>query len=400
MSDLFGGSAVSWPLVEIDKVISFIRGITFKPEDQVEPFTEDSIVVMRTKNIQVEGLYVDDLIAVNKSFVRREELYLKEGDLLISSANSWELVGKTSYVTQLDYKATAGGFISIVRPVEELIDAKYLYYWISSPENQLKIRMCGRQTTNISNLDVGRFKSLEIPLPPLAEQKRIAAILDKADAIRRKRQQAIKLADEFLRSVFLDMFGDPVSNPKGWDVKKVGEVCDCIVPGRDKPKSFTGSIPWVTTNELCHLGVTLKNEKFIGLSEDEIKEVKAKIVPAGSVVMTCVGDLGVVSTVGNDMVINQQLHAFLPSAYVTPAFLCYALAWQKEYMIRMASSTTLPYMNKAVCNSIPVILPPIDIQETFERVVEKIREIKSGIDIFSFEKLFESLSQKAFSGQL
>ena len=67
--------------------------------------------------------------------------------------------------------------------------------------------------------EVSDGKSLEIPLPPLPEQKRIAAILDKADQLRQKRQQAIDLADEFLRSVFLDMFGDPVTNPKGWEVE-------------------------------------------------------------------------------------------------------------------------------------------------------------------------------------
>ena len=65
-----------------------------------------------------------------------------------------------------------------------------------------------------------------IPLPPLAEQKRIAAILDKADAIRRKRQDAIALADTFLRSVFLKMFGDPVTNPMGWDVVAFGDACE------------------------------------------------------------------------------------------------------------------------------------------------------------------------------
>lgn len=68
------------------------------------------------------------------------------------------------------------------------------------------------------------FEGFEIPLPPLPEQKRIAAILDKADAIRRKRQQAIQLADDFLRAVFLDMFGDPVTNPKGWPLKRFGEI--------------------------------------------------------------------------------------------------------------------------------------------------------------------------------
>ncbi|POC15472.1 type I restriction endonuclease subunit R, partial [Vibrio vulnificus] len=70
------------------------------------------------------------------------------------------------------------------------------------------------------------FSELEIPLPPLEEQKRIAAILDKADAIRQKRKQAIALADEFLRSVFLEMFGDPVSNPKGWEEPILSDIAD------------------------------------------------------------------------------------------------------------------------------------------------------------------------------
>ncbi|MBS4639106.1 restriction endonuclease subunit S, partial [Aeromonas media] len=206
---------MKWPMVSLGNVIDFIRGITFKPTDVVPAFTHGSIVVMRTKNVQVAGLDCADLISVSRDFMKREEQKLKYGDLLISSANSWELVGKTSFVKKLDYEATAGGFISIVRAKKSKIESKYLYYWITSPEIQHSIRHLGKQTTNISNLDVARFKELKIPLPPLEEQKRIAAILDKADAIRQKRQQAIALADDFLRSVFLDMFGDPVTNPKG-----------------------------------------------------------------------------------------------------------------------------------------------------------------------------------------
>lgn len=278
---------------------------------------------------------------------------------------------------------------------------RYIYHFLNSD-------IASRQFNNASRggtqkfVSLGNIRSLQIPLPPLPEQKRIAAILNKADSLRRKNQQAIQLADKFLRAVFLDMFGDPVTNPKGWPVEKVGAITDCIVPGRDKPKSFTGDIPWVTTNDVIHLGVTYEPNEFIGLTENEIKEAKSKIVPKNSILMTCVGDLGVLSIAGRDIVINQQLHAFLPSSKVNNVFLMYALSFQKSYMLQMASNTTVPYMNKTICNSVPLILPEIKLQskfcETFEKVKNNLKKLKAG-DVSS-RFLFDSLSQKAFSGDL
>ena len=96
------------------------------------------------------------------------------------------------------------------------LDQNYLWHFISSNKHQLLKKGTGSTFKQVSKINIAQWC---IPLPPLAEQKRIAAILDKADSIRRKRQQAIKLADDFLRSVFLDMFGDPVTNPKGWEVR-------------------------------------------------------------------------------------------------------------------------------------------------------------------------------------
>ena len=87
------------------------------------------------------------------------------------------------------------------------------------------------------------------------------------------------------------MFGDPVSNPKGWEKVPTIKYCDCIVPGRDKPKSFTGNLPWITTGDLRYLGFMIKSRLNIGLSKDEISEVRAKIIPKNRY-MTCVGDLG------------------------------------------------------------------------------------------------------------
>ena len=167
--------------------------------------------------------------------------------------------------------------------------------------------------------------------------------------------------DELAQAVFYEMFGDPVRNEKGWEIKSVIEMADCIVPGRDKPKSFTGKIPWITTEDLQHLNYTHKSKKGIGLTESEIKSARARKIPKNSIIMTCVGDLGVVSLAGFEMVVNQQLHTFQCKS-INPIFLMFALSLQKNYMIKMASSTTLPYINKTICNSIPIIPPPLKMQ--------------------------------------
>ena len=112
------------------------------------------------------------------TYDKRDEQYLQESDILVSTANSWELVGKCSWVPRLSYTATAGGFISILRADSSKVCPRYLYYWFSSDPTQHYVRHCGRQTTNISNMSYERCLALKIPLPPLAEQKRIADILD------------------------------------------------------------------------------------------------------------------------------------------------------------------------------------------------------------------------------
>ena len=110
------------------------------------------------------------------------------------------------------------------------LDRKYLAYYLRSRSfvDWVSSQVAGAKMPRVS---MQLFWQHEIPLPPLPEQKRIAAILDKANAIRRKRQQAIQLADDFLRAVFLDMFGDPVTNPKGWEVRPLSELVSKLGDG-------------------------------------------------------------------------------------------------------------------------------------------------------------------------
>jgi len=243
---------------------------------------------------------------------------------------------------------------------------------------------------------------IKIPLPSLTEQRRIAAILDQADALRTKRREALTQLDELQKAIFIEMFGDPVTNPKGWKTLPVGDVTDCIVPGRDKPKSFSGQVPWVTTEDLLHLGVTYSSSKKLALSPVEIDEVRARVIPSGSVIISCVGNLGVASIAGADMVINQQLHSYQCNEDLNNIYLMHALAKQAGYMYAKASSTTLPYMNKSVCNSIPILVPPIDMQSVFADRYMLINTQKSKHHSFlrELDSLFVSLQHCAFRGEL
>lgn len=402
---------MSWPIVKVGSVIKFIRGITFKPDDVVEPFSEDSIVVMRTKNVQISGLDEGDLIAVPRAFMKREEQKLQKGDLLISSANSWELVGKASYIGNLSYSATAGGFISIVRPNEKKIDARYLYNWVMSPESQHKIRHCGRQTTNISNLDVDRFKELEIPLPPLEEQKRIAAILDKADAIRRKRQQAIQLADDFLRAVFLDMFGDPVTNPKGWPIDYLPNL------GSFKNGLNYGSDEAGLSLKCLGVGDFKSLDRIEGARN--LSNIQLNQAPSSDYLLKD-GDIVFVRSNGNKALVGRCLAIYPAHEKVTFSGFCIRFRISNDavntnyinYLFRVPSlkqkllsggqGANIQNINQKKLSEIEVPVPSKDLLLKFSEIVEKFKlsSLKNEQSNSSVDGLFESISQKAFAGEL
>jgi type I restriction enzyme, S subunit len=252
------------------------------------------------------------------------------------------------------------------------------------------------------SIRLGDIEHMKIIAPPTSgERQRIAKILDQADELRRLRQRAINRLNELGHTIFYEMFGDPIQNTMQHSIVEVGSVADCIVPGRDKPKSFTGTTPWITTGELIPLGETSRLHSKFGLTNEEIKQVRARLIPAGSVLLTCVGDLGITSIAKEKMVVNQQLHCFQCSERLVPEYVMYALSYQKGYMLKMATKTTVPYMNKSVCNSIPIQLPPVEAQKTFRARLDKILSVRQAFTRSSclLDQLFCSLQNRAFRGE-
>ncbi|HHY0535108.1 restriction endonuclease subunit S [Vibrio parahaemolyticus] len=178
-------------------------------------------------------------------------------------------------------------------PDPEKLDRRYLVHYLRSKQfvRWISDQVAGAKMPRVS---MKIFWDHEIPLPPLAEQKRIAAILDKADAIRQKRKQAIELADEFLRSVFLDMFGDPVTNPKGWEVKKLSNIAHIQIgpfgTQLHKEDYIENGIPLINPTHIVqgsivpNSNLTISSKKHRELSEYHLK--------AGDIVMGRRGEMG------------------------------------------------------------------------------------------------------------
>lgn len=170
--------------------------------------------------------------------------------------------------------------------------------------------------------------------------------------------------------------------PEDWGSIKVQDVCDFIVPGRNKPQKFDGDIPWITTPDLIDGRAVFFSRSGLKISKEVAKTVGSKIVPAGSVIMSCVGELGLVAIAGVNIVINQQLHAFLPSKKIDNYFLMYALKDQENYFHGAATKTALPYLNKDNCNATPLPLPSIQEQTAIATALSDVDNL-----IGSLEKL-------------
>lgn len=362
-------------------VAEFIRGITFKPDDVVLPSESGAVVCMRTKNIQ-ELLDVSDLIAVPATFVRREELLLQEGDVLISSANSWNLVGKVAQVPILPYQATAGGFIAIVRAKRDVIDPQFLYRWLASERSQAAIRACGRQTTNISNLSIPQFLSLPIDVPAYGEQQRIAAILDKADSLRRKRQEAIRLADEFLRAAYLDL---AAKNSNRTSIESV--LADIPNAARTGPfgsqmlvSEFTETgIPVLGIDNVVSNSFTWGARRFV--SPEKYKQLERYTVRPGDVMITIMGTTGRVAVAPDNLPVcistKHLCTMSLDLQKMCPSYLWACLRWDPEVRAqtqRESKGAIMEGWNMGIVKSLLVSKPPMASQLKFVALLDRMNK--------------------------
>jgi type I restriction enzyme S subunit len=252
-------------------------------------------------------------------------------------------------------------------------------------------------------------KGSKIPLPSLPEQRRIAAILDKADAVRRKRQQTLDLADQFLRSAFLDMFGDPVTNPKGWPVKKLGSLTrgtDRINYGVVQPGPHVADgVPIVRVGDFSHGRIQTPTSKRI--SRDVESAYRRSRLAGDEILVACVGSIGEVAAAEPEMsgwnIVRAVARVPLGNS-VEPAFVSEYLRTEfvQSYFRAETRTVSQPTLNIKQIRNTEVFMPPIDEQRRFARLATVFSAQSAHLSraLLGVTELTDSLTQRAFRGIL
>ena len=275
---------------------------------------------------------------------------------------------------------------------------------INSPVMRQRINEYVSGTTR-QRISRGNFSKLKISVPPLEQQRRIASILDQADELRQKRQQAIEKLDQLLQATFIDMFGDPVSNPKGWEKEKMDTLMTIVRGGSPRPiENFLGgTYPWIKIGD-----ATKGDDLFITKTKEAITEEglhKTRLLPEGSVIFAnCGVSLGFARILKIQGCIHDGWLAFqdIHEDKIHKLFLLKALNSITQYFRDTAPDGTQPNLNTAIMKNFELIIPPMDLQLKFIAIVESIVNQKKILETsnIEFSNLFKSLQNQAFNGTL
>lgn len=392
---------MSWPMVKLRDCCEVVGGATPKREvseywgsPDVPWVTPKDVSDLACPILEDAPEYISDA-----GFKSCSTSMLPKGSVLVTSRapiGNIAIAGRDLCTNQ--------GFKSLV-PGEK-VDGLYLYYCMKHSSQRLQALGNGATFKEVSKKIVEEF---EIPLPPIPEQKRIAAILDEADAIRRKRQHAIQLADKFLRAVFLDMFGDPVTNLKGFPIGTIRDLVESANYGSSaKASEDRGDYPMLRMGNITYEGaIDMTNLKYVDLSE---KEKPKYLVAKGDLLFnrtnskelvgkTAVYDKDDPVAIAGYLIrvrTNAKGNGYYISGYLNSAHGKATLQNMCKSIVGMAN------INAQEMQDIPILLPPAKLQDQYRNIVI-LTKTKLSVHQTALEgnlELFSSLSQKAFSGCL
>ena len=393
-------------VVHCSYIAKQIRGVTYRKGDVQEYPFDNSVPVLRAGNIQDESgnIIFDDLYYLAKDSVNDSQI-MKEGDILIAaSSGSIDVVGKAAFFKN-NQESTFGAFCKTIRPNKERVNSKYLFYFFRSEGYRRKIKELA-QGANINNIKNEHLDDLEIPLPSLSEQKAIVAKLDRAQRLIDIDREMLAKYDELIQSVFLEMFGDPVRNEKGWEVKKLGDLTTKVGSGltpRGGSKVYQdhGNI-FIRSQNVLMNKLNLEDVAYIS---DEIHErMKNTWVEKNDVLLNITGaSIGRVCDYNQSESANVNQHVCILRPIqekIKPYYLSHLISSRnyQDKILGQQTGGTRQAFNMTQIKNFDIPLPPIEEQIRFHDLLTKLKhEIKKmKFDLKKSEELFSSLVQGVF----
>lgn len=293
---------------------------------------------------------------------------------------------------------------------KDVVDAEYLARYLLSISGRLKDQQRG---TTILGITREVVEGIEVPLPPLPIQKQIAAILEKADAAREKRRQANQLTGQFLQSAFLEMFGDPVTNPKGWEKKPLVELCENdgdlrCGPFGSQVKIKDYQAEGVPVWDIEDVKAEFKSRPRYYVSPKKAEELSNYYLQAGDILMTRRATIGISAvyptSAGRGIMHSALLRIRVNQNKVDSIFLSNQLSKSKDVedqISRFSSGAIFQSINVSKLKAVHVLIPPLVEQRKFAALVEKVEvlRVKQRESEQELENLFQSLMQRAFKGE-
>jgi type I restriction enzyme S subunit len=382
------------PTTELGEVVEITSGYAFKST----LFNTDRIglpiIRVRDVNSGFSGTYYSGEYA--------EDFVIRNGDLLVSMDGDFQAVTWRHGTALLNQR------VCRLQADETVLDQAYLLHIL--PMKLLEIH---RRTSfaTVKHLSVRSIETIEIPIPPLPEQKRIAAILDKADGLRRKRRETIAKLDTLIQSIFLDMFGDPVTNPKGWETIRLDSlIVDGPQNGVYKPSSAYGSGTLIVRIDAFDGGVLhgIHNLKRVQIGNGEIAKYSLQqndILINRVNSRSHLGKCALVPSLAEKTVFESNMMRFhVDDKQVAPRFLVEMLchpATKRQILNAAKDAVNQSSINQHDVCSFCIPLPPRDLQETFTRQMAQILQHRKEMAEQSehMSRMFISIQQTVFLGR-
>ncbi len=389
---------MDWPMVELDRAAEIRGGAT--PRRDKPDYWGGEVPWLTPTDLPGVGTGVTDVVATKDTITEAgltscSASLLPPGTVLFSSRASIGKVGIAAIPL-----TTNQGFANLYpRPG---VESRYLAWCLLFNSDRIAA-LAG--STTFKEVPKSALKRFRIPLPPPSEQRRIVEILDQADHLRRLRAQADSKADCILPALFLRMFGDPATNPMGWPVRSIGDVCEVAsgaTPRTDRPEYWRGGIYWATPKDLSALDDFVLERTERTITEVGFASCAARMLPQGAILLSSRAPIGLVAIAGAPMCTNQGFKSLVCSSSLDPWYLFSWCKLRNEFLQSLGRGATFGEISKAIVESIEIPVPPLDLQGHFGTLVRKLRvgHLKRRVVRQVLDALFNTLLSRAFTGDL